>query len=224
MATASELIINKAKWDSLPARPQGHRRERLRGLQRHQRSLVPKEQRRGDGRPHQEPGRHRAAAARRDREALRTANTKILDEAVAKDPVTKKVHDSYMAYMAKYKQWADLQRSSSITTKSSRLTRVSAKRLADGIDSLIDLVGRTTAWLALGIALVMGTQRFAALRFLDRRDLDAGARVAPAWRRSACSACRMRCVTASMCVSTCCSQYFAAQQAPRRRRSRPLLG
>ena len=25
---------------------------------------------------------------------------------MAKDPVTKKVHDSYMSYMAKYKQWA----------------------------------------------------------------------------------------------------------------------
>ena len=25
---------------------------------------------------------------------------------MAKDPVTKKVHDSYMAYMATYRQWA----------------------------------------------------------------------------------------------------------------------
>ncbi len=43
-------------------------------------------------------------------EALREANTKILAEAVAKDPVTKKVNDSYMAYMAKFKQWSALQR------------------------------------------------------------------------------------------------------------------
>jgi TRAP-type mannitol/chloroaromatic compound transport system substrate-binding protein len=40
--------------------------------------------------------------------ALRAANDKILAEAVAKDPVTKKVHDSYMAYKAKYDAWADL--------------------------------------------------------------------------------------------------------------------
>ncbi len=40
--------------------------------------------------------------------ALRVATTKILDEAVARDPVTKKVHDSYMAYKAKYDAWADL--------------------------------------------------------------------------------------------------------------------
>jgi TRAP-type mannitol/chloroaromatic compound transport system permease small subunit len=31
-----------------------------------------------------------------------------------------------------------------------------AERLADGIDAFIDLVGRATSWLALGIALVMG--------------------------------------------------------------------
>ena len=31
-----------------------------------------------------------------------------------------------------------------------------AQRLADGIDRFIDLVGRATSWLALGIALVMG--------------------------------------------------------------------
>jgi TRAP-type mannitol/chloroaromatic compound transport system substrate-binding protein len=39
-------------------------------------------------------------------EALRKATDKILAEAVARDPVTKKVHESYMTYMAKYKQWA----------------------------------------------------------------------------------------------------------------------
>ena len=30
----------------------------------------------------------------------------MLAEAVAKDPVTKKVHDSYMAYMAKFDAWS----------------------------------------------------------------------------------------------------------------------
>ena len=40
--------------------------------------------------------------------ALREATNKILDEAVARDPVTKKVHDSYVAYKAKYDAWADL--------------------------------------------------------------------------------------------------------------------
>jgi len=40
--------------------------------------------------------------------ALRAATDRILAEAVAKDPVTKKVHDSYMAYKVKYDAWADL--------------------------------------------------------------------------------------------------------------------
>ena len=38
--------------------------------------------------------------------ALRAETIKILDEAVAKDPMTKKVHDSYFAYKKKYDAWA----------------------------------------------------------------------------------------------------------------------
>ena len=37
---------------------------------------------------------------------LREVTNQVLAEAVAKDPVTKKVHDSYMAYKAKYEGWA----------------------------------------------------------------------------------------------------------------------
>jgi TRAP-type mannitol/chloroaromatic compound transport system substrate-binding protein len=38
--------------------------------------------------------------------ALRETTKKVLDEAVAKDPLVKKVHDSYMAYKEKYDSWA----------------------------------------------------------------------------------------------------------------------
>jgi TRAP-type mannitol/chloroaromatic compound transport system substrate-binding protein len=38
--------------------------------------------------------------------ALREATNKVLAEAVAKDPVTKKVHESYMAFMTPYRSWA----------------------------------------------------------------------------------------------------------------------
>jgi len=34
---------------------------------------------------------------------------------------------------------------------------IAAEKLAGGIDRFIDLVGRATAWLALGLALVMGS-------------------------------------------------------------------
>jgi TRAP-type mannitol/chloroaromatic compound transport system substrate-binding protein len=39
-------------------------------------------------------------------QALRKATAQVLDEAVAKDSLTKKVHDSYMSYMDKYTRWA----------------------------------------------------------------------------------------------------------------------
>jgi TRAP-type mannitol/chloroaromatic compound transport system substrate-binding protein len=37
--------------------------------------------------------------------ALREATNRVLAEGV-KDPLTKKVHDSYMAYLAKFKAWS----------------------------------------------------------------------------------------------------------------------
>jgi TRAP-type mannitol/chloroaromatic compound transport system substrate-binding protein len=41
-------------------------------------------------------------------EELRKQTDIVLSEAVAKDPLAKKVHDSYMAYLAKYKPWTAL--------------------------------------------------------------------------------------------------------------------
>jgi TRAP-type mannitol/chloroaromatic compound transport system substrate-binding protein len=40
--------------------------------------------------------------------ALRAETDKVLAEAVAKDPLTKKVHDSYMAFKAKYDRWSEV--------------------------------------------------------------------------------------------------------------------
>jgi TRAP-type mannitol/chloroaromatic compound transport system substrate-binding protein len=40
--------------------------------------------------------------------ALRTETAKVLAEAVAKDPLTKKVHDSYMAFKAKFDRWSEI--------------------------------------------------------------------------------------------------------------------
>jgi len=37
---------------------------------------------------------------------LREVTADVLKEATAKDPMTKKVHDSYMAFKAKYDRWA----------------------------------------------------------------------------------------------------------------------
>jgi TRAP-type mannitol/chloroaromatic compound transport system substrate-binding protein len=41
-------------------------------------------------------------------EELRKQTGIVLSEAVAKDPLAKKVHDSYMAYLDKYKTWSAL--------------------------------------------------------------------------------------------------------------------
>jgi TRAP-type mannitol/chloroaromatic compound transport system substrate-binding protein len=37
---------------------------------------------------------------------LKEVTTQVLAESAAKDPMTKKVHDSYMAYLTKYAAWA----------------------------------------------------------------------------------------------------------------------
>jgi TRAP-type mannitol/chloroaromatic compound transport system substrate-binding protein len=108
MATASEVIINKAKWNSLPkdlqaivenacaacnviseAWCQKNNAEAMEDLVKNQGIIAA-------------PLPDDVVAA------LRVATTKILDEAVARDAVTKKVHDSYMAYKVKYDAWADL--------------------------------------------------------------------------------------------------------------------
>jgi TRAP-type mannitol/chloroaromatic compound transport system substrate-binding protein len=108
MATASELTINKAKWASLPddlkaivenacaacnviseAWCQKNNAEAMEDLVKNHGVIA-------------------APLPDAVVKALRQATTKILDEAVARDPVTKKVHDSYMAYKAKYDAWADL--------------------------------------------------------------------------------------------------------------------
>ena len=108
MATASELIINKAKWNKLPpdlkavvenacaacnviseAWCQKNNAEAMEDLIKNQGVIA-------------QPLPDEVV------KALRVATDKILAEAVAKDPVTKKVHNSYMAYKAKYDAWADL--------------------------------------------------------------------------------------------------------------------
>jgi TRAP-type mannitol/chloroaromatic compound transport system substrate-binding protein len=105
-ATASELIVNKAAWNRLPADLkaivenaaaacnviseawcQKNNAEAMEDLIKNQGVIA-------------QPLPDTVV------KALRDANTKILEEAVARDPVTKKVHDSYMAYKAKYDSWA----------------------------------------------------------------------------------------------------------------------
>ena len=132
--------------------------------------------------------------------------------------MTKKVHDSYMAYKAKYDAWADLSETRLPQQDPEGLMCTLREKLAGGIDAFIDLVGRATSWLALGIALVMGAQRAAALRASRIGfDLGAGARVAhlgadlPVRHVLRAAARRARARRRAVPV------FHAAQQASRRR-------
>ena len=105
-ATGSELIVNKAKWNSLPpdlkaivenacaacnviseAWCQKNNAEAMEDLIKNQGVIA---------QPLPDP----------IVEALRAANAKIIAENVAKDPLTKKVNDSYQAYLEKFRQWS----------------------------------------------------------------------------------------------------------------------
>lgn len=106
-STVSELLINKAAWQKLPkdlqavvsnaaaacnviseAWCQRNNAEAMHDLVKNQGVIA---------RPLPD-----AVIA-----ALRAETDKVLAEAVAKDALTKKVHDSYMAYKAKYEAWSE---------------------------------------------------------------------------------------------------------------------
>ena len=82
-------------------RPQGDRRGRRSRLQRDQPVLVRGDQRRGARRPREQPGRERIAAAGRSHREAEGSDEGRLAEAAAKDPLVKKVHDSFMGFKAK---------------------------------------------------------------------------------------------------------------------------
>lgn len=105
-ATVSELLINKAAWEKLPkdlqavvenaaaacnviseAWCQRTNAEAMEDLVKNQKVIA-------------------RALPDPVVKALRDTTNKVLAEAVAKDPLVKKVHNSYMAYKAKYDAWA----------------------------------------------------------------------------------------------------------------------
>ena len=105
-ATASELTINKAKWASLPADLKAIVENACAAC-----NVISEAWCQKNNSEAMEDLVKTGTIAQPLPDsvvkALREANDRILAEAVAKDPVTKKVHDSYMAYKAKYDAWAD---------------------------------------------------------------------------------------------------------------------
>ncbi len=106
-ATVSELLINKAAWDKLPkdlqtivqnaaaacnviseAWCQRNNAEAMEDLVKNQGVIA-------------KPLPDEVV------EKLREVTAKVLAESAAKDPMTKKVHDSYMAYLQKFASWSE---------------------------------------------------------------------------------------------------------------------
>ncbi|WP_246662846.1 TRAP transporter substrate-binding protein [Pseudolabrys sp. FHR47] len=107
MATTSELAINKAKWDSLPADLKAIVENACAACNVISEAWCQK----NNAEAYEDLVKNQGVIAGPLPDdvvkALRAATTKILAEAVEKDPVTKKVHESYFAYKAKYDEWAD---------------------------------------------------------------------------------------------------------------------
>ena len=110
-ATASELIINKAEWKSLPPDLKAIIENACAACNVISEAWCQK----NNAEAMEDLIKNQGVTAQPLPDAivkaLREANTKILAEAVAKDPVTKKVHDSYMAYMDEVHAMVRLQRS-----------------------------------------------------------------------------------------------------------------
>ena len=106
MATTSELIINKTAWASLPPDLQAIVENACMACNTRGEAWLQKVNAEAMDDLIKNQGVMAQPLPDAVVDALRAANDKILAEAVAKDPMTKKVHDSYMAYMASYKQWA----------------------------------------------------------------------------------------------------------------------
>jgi TRAP-type mannitol/chloroaromatic compound transport system substrate-binding protein len=107
-ATVSELLINKAAWAKLPrdlqtivenaaaacnvvseAWCQKHNSEAMEDLIKNQGVIA-------------KPLPDAVI------KALRAETAKVLAEAVAKDPMTMKVHESYMVFKAKFDRWSEI--------------------------------------------------------------------------------------------------------------------
>ncbi|MDO9144807.1 TRAP transporter substrate-binding protein [Rhodoferax sp.] len=107
-ATVSELLINKAAWQTLPKDLQAIVQNAAAACNVISEAWCQK----ANADAMEDLIKNQKVIAKPLPEgvikALRTETDKVLTEAVAKDPMTKKVHDSYMAFMAKYQRWADV--------------------------------------------------------------------------------------------------------------------
>jgi TRAP-type mannitol/chloroaromatic compound transport system substrate-binding protein len=105
-ATVSELLINKAAWDRLPADLKAIVENAAAACNVISEGWC----QRNNADAMDDLIRNHGVIARPLPDdviaRLREVTTQVLNEAAARDPLTRKVHDSYMAYLAKYTAWA----------------------------------------------------------------------------------------------------------------------
>lgn len=105
-ATASELLINKAAWDKLPRDLQAIVENACAACNVIGEAWC----QRNNAEAMEDLIKNHGVIARPLPDAvvkgLREATNKVLEAAIGKDPVTRKVHASYMAFKAKYDSWA----------------------------------------------------------------------------------------------------------------------
>ncbi len=105
-ATASELIINKAAWARLPADLKAIVENAVAACNVISEAWCQK----NNAEAMQDLVRNQGVTALplpdAVIEALRAETAAVLAEAVARDPVTRRVHDSYMAYKAQFDSWS----------------------------------------------------------------------------------------------------------------------
>ncbi|MBL8671588.1 MAG: TRAP transporter substrate-binding protein, partial [Alphaproteobacteria bacterium] len=105
-ATVSELAINKKAWDSLPADLKAIVENACAACNAVSEAWCQKNNSEALDDLVKNNGVIAAPLPDPVVAALRTATAKVLDEAVAKDALVKKVHDSYFAFKAKFDKWA----------------------------------------------------------------------------------------------------------------------
>ena len=107
-ATVSELLINKAAWDKLPADLKAIVQNASAACNVISEGWCQKAN--SDAMEDLIKNQKVIAKPLPDAviKALRDETAKVLAEAVAKDPLTKKVHDSYFAFKAKFDRWSEV--------------------------------------------------------------------------------------------------------------------
>jgi TRAP-type mannitol/chloroaromatic compound transport system substrate-binding protein len=105
-ATVSELLVNKAAWEKLPKDLQAIVENACAACNVISEAWC----QRTNAEAMEDLIKNQGVIARQLPDevvkSLRAATRKVLAEGIAKDPVTKKVHDSYFAFKAKYDAWA----------------------------------------------------------------------------------------------------------------------